>query len=140
MLSKYLSHNTPNDLKNATPYTPLPDSAAPPADRRRPIKALAGVFLSALFISLLIVLIVNQEYPRFLATEVSENQTKMSPLIPMSPEELMPPSRGVAQGVSEKTFRDFSGQRSVFPWSNAMLAWQRTAFHFQPENNWMNGK
>jgi hypothetical protein len=26
-----------------------------------------------------------------------------------------------------------------FPWSNAMLQWQRTGFHFQPEMNWMNG-
>ena len=56
-------------------------------------------------------------------------------------------SRGPDSGVSEKT----SGVRSdgmlgasggdagnAFPWSNAMLQWQRTAFHFQPEKNWMN--
>ncbi|XP_050228908.1 acid beta-fructofuranosidase-like [Mercurialis annua] len=24
------------------------------------------------------------------------------------------------------------------PWNDAMLSWQRTAFHFQPEKNWMN--
>jgi beta-fructofuranosidase len=27
---------------------------------------------------------------------------------------------------------------NAFPWSNAMLQWQRTGFHFQPEKNWMN--
>lgn len=56
-------------------------------------------------------------------------------------------SRGPDSGVSEKT----SGVRSdgrlgasggdagnAFPWSNAMLQWQRTGFHFQPEKNWMN--
>jgi sucrose:sucrose fructosyltransferase len=26
----------------------------------------------------------------------------------------------------------------AFPWSNAMLQWQRTGFHFQPQKNWMN--
>ncbi|CAN1181487.1 Acid beta-fructofuranosidase 2, vacuolar [Linum perenne] len=46
-------------------------------------------------------------------------------------------SRGKHEGVSEKTndqqrlFRDYD-------WNNATLTWQRTAFHFQPEKNWMN--
>ncbi|KAF7105613.1 hypothetical protein CFC21_106401 [Triticum aestivum] len=26
-----------------------------------------------------------------------------------------------------------------FPWSNAMLGWQRTGYHFQPEKNYQNG-
>ncbi|VAI68177.1 unnamed protein product [Triticum turgidum subsp. durum] len=30
------------------------------------------------------------------------------------------------------------GDADGFPWSNAMLQWQRTGFHFQPEKNWMN--
>ncbi|KAF7133510.1 hypothetical protein RHSIM_Rhsim09G0191800 [Rhododendron simsii] len=143
---------TPKDLENATPYTPLRDSAASSAA----IKALAGIFLSLLFLSLLIVLIFNQD-PQPSPDEVTNenDQPTSSPLIPMSPEKLMPPSRSlaqgpsrrvaqgpsrwVAQGVSMKTFRDFSGELSVYPWSNAMLDWQRTAFHFQPEKNWMNG-
>ncbi|XP_058181676.1 beta-fructofuranosidase, soluble isoenzyme I-like [Rhododendron vialii] len=127
---------TPKDLENATPYTPLPDSAASSAA----IKALAGIFLSLLFLSLLIVLIFNQD-PQPSPDEImNENdQPTSSPLIPMSPEKLMPPSRRMARGVSWKTFRDFSGELdSVYPWSNAMFAWQRTAFHFQPEKNWMN--
>ncbi|VAI52834.1 unnamed protein product [Triticum turgidum subsp. durum] len=55
-------------------------------------------------------------------------------------------SRGPESGVSEKTSgaaahggmlgADASG--NAFPWSNAMLQWQRTGFHFQPEKNWMN--
>lgn len=26
----------------------------------------------------------------------------------------------------------------LYPWTNNMLSWQRTGFHFQPEKNWMN--
>lgn len=52
-------------------------------------------------------------------------------------------SRGVSSGVSEKVNRVFSSAGGVtppveFPWNNSMLSWQRTAFHFQPEKNWMN--
>ncbi|QHO19881.1 hypothetical protein HN873_035984 [Arachis hypogaea] len=47
-------------------------------------------------------------------------------------------SRGVSAGVSEKTNRHLGAK--PFPgWSNTMLSWQRTAFHFQPDKNWMNG-
>ncbi|EMS61371.1 Acid beta-fructofuranosidase [Triticum urartu] len=40
---------------------------------------------------------------------------------------------------SEKTVGGAGGDADGFPWSNAMLQWQRTGFHFQPEKNWMNG-
>ncbi|KAM0913192.1 hypothetical protein ACQ4PT_012332 [Festuca glaucescens] len=56
-------------------------------------------------------------------------------------------SRGPESGVSEKTsgtdgesggmLRADAGS-NAFPWSNAMLQWQRTGFHLQPEKNWMN--
>ncbi|XP_066348594.1 beta-fructofuranosidase 1-like isoform X2 [Miscanthus floridulus] len=52
-------------------------------------------------------------------------------------------SRGVADGVSEKSTAPLLGAAGgaveEFSWTNAMLAWQRTAFHFQPPKNWMNG-
>lgn len=49
-------------------------------------------------------------------------------------------SRGVAEGVSEKSTAPLLGSGALqdFSWTNAMLAWQRTAFHFQPPKNWMN--
>ncbi|CAD6341664.1 unnamed protein product [Miscanthus lutarioriparius] len=59
-------------------------------------------------------------------------------------------SRGPDAGVSEKTSGAWSGVvddggrlradggGNAFPWSNAMLQWQRTGFHFQPQKNWMN--
>ncbi|GMH09513.1 hypothetical protein Nepgr_011354 [Nepenthes gracilis] len=49
-------------------------------------------------------------------------------------------SRGKAKGVSEKT-NQLSYRRSrspEFEWNEKQLAWQRTAFHFQPPQNWMN--
>ncbi|KAL6004927.1 hypothetical protein ACLOJK_005485 [Asimina triloba] len=54
-------------------------------------------------------------------------------------------SRGVSEGVSEKSVSAFldgkaaAASSSSFPWTNHMLAWQRTAYHFQPQKNWMNG-
>ncbi|XP_040379034.1 beta-fructofuranosidase 1 [Oryza brachyantha] len=51
-------------------------------------------------------------------------------------------SRGVVEGVSEKSnapsLRLGGGKVRDYDWTNAMLSWQRTAFHFQPPNNWMN--
>lgn len=52
--------------------------------------------------------------------------------------------RGIAEGVSSKSSGAGSrsgllGSSGPYPWTNKMLAWQRTGFHFQPEKNWMNG-
>lgn len=48
-------------------------------------------------------------------------------------------SRGTAEGVSEKSNGPILGAAPAYPWTNAMLLWQRTAYHFQPRKNWMNG-
>lgn len=53
--------------------------------------------------------------------------------------------RGVAEGVSAKSVGSSSGllgaaRRRFFPWTNRILGWERTAFHFQPKKNWMNGE
>lgn len=48
-------------------------------------------------------------------------------------------SRGTAEGVSEKSNGPMLGATPVYPWTNVMLVWQRSAFHFQPQSNWMNG-
>jgi beta-fructofuranosidase len=70
-------------------------------------------------------------------------------VMPNHPMEVMDVSgsRGPESGVSEKTSGAASESggmlgadagSNAFPWSNAMLQWQRTGFHFQPEKNWMN--
>nr|QUJ17880.1 vacuolar invertase 1 [Hemerocallis fulva] len=59
----------------------------------------------------------------------------------MKPDPAVSADRGVRAGVSHKSFGPsklktrFEGP---YPWTNKMLSWQRTGFHFQPENNWMN--
>ncbi|XP_037457954.1 sucrose:sucrose 1-fructosyltransferase-like [Triticum dicoccoides] len=40
-------------------------------------------------------------------------------------------------GVLEKASGPYSASGG-FPWSNAMLQWQRTGYHFQPEKNYQN--
>lgn len=54
-------------------------------------------------------------------------------------DEVLP--RGVAEGVSLKTFRwpVWEMKLPSFPWSPKMLSFERTSFHFQPKKNWMNG-
>ncbi|XVF49350.1 hypothetical protein PTKIN_Ptkin04bG0004700 [Pterospermum kingtungense] len=47
--------------------------------------------------------------------------------------------RGVAEGVSAKSNPSLLDLVS-FNWTNAMFSWQRTAYHFQPQKNWMNGR
>ncbi|XBI33905.1 hypothetical protein VPH35_119788 [Triticum aestivum] len=39
---------------------------------------------------------------------------------------------------SEKTVGEIGDEADGFLWSNAMLQWQRTGYHFQPEKNYMN--
>ena len=51
---------------------------------------------------------------------------------------LIPKARGVAEGVSAKS-NQYLSHKASYNWTNAMLSWQRTAFHFQPQRNWMNG-
>jgi beta-fructofuranosidase len=46
----------------------------------------------------------------------------------------------VAQGVSPKSNPSFFSDKVSYNWTNAMFSWQRTAYHFQPEKNWMNGR
>ncbi|XP_020593942.1 beta-fructofuranosidase 1-like [Phalaenopsis equestris] len=60
---------------------------------------------------------------------------------PSSPPAPLPISRGPTAGVSEKSTSHLltsSSAAAAYPWTNTMLAFQRTAFHFQPEKNWMN--
>ncbi|KAI8564605.1 hypothetical protein RHMOL_Rhmol03G0193500 [Rhododendron molle] len=125
----------PEDLERSAAYTRLPDHPPSPADHRRPFKGLAGIFVSVLLMSSLVALILNQDpHPR---SNVNDDQRESTS--PSMSESSMPQSRGVSQGVSEKAVREFSGGGPVYPWTNAMLAWQRTSYHFQPEKNWMNG-
>ncbi|KAJ4952512.1 hypothetical protein NE237_029344 [Protea cynaroides] len=121
------------DLERAIPcsYAPFPDEEPQPeipTNRRRPMKVFISAFTAVFFLALFAVLLGNQRSETPEADGVGSSSSKI----------LKPVSRGVAQGVSEKAFRLFSGDEDGYSWTNAMLSWQRTEFHFQPEKNWMN--
>ncbi|XP_052171666.1 beta-fructofuranosidase, soluble isoenzyme I-like isoform X2 [Diospyros lotus] len=124
------------DLEHAASYIRLPeehDSGESPADHSRLFKGVTGILLSMILVASLVAVILTTGPPApagVLNFDLSESVPSASVL----PEIRVPPSRGVAQGVSEKG----SGTIPDYPWTNAMLSWQRTAFHFQPQKNWMN--
>ncbi|CAH2048056.1 unnamed protein product [Thlaspi arvense] len=89
----------------------------PETHRRRPIKVHLAVIL--LLIALYVTLIVTHDgSARDTANEKADE------------------SRVRLSGLSEKSNVQ---ETEAFPWNNTVLSWQRTAFHFQPEKNWMNG-
>ncbi|KAK9148042.1 hypothetical protein Scep_006799 [Stephania cephalantha] len=109
---------------------------------KKPILLLLCTTFGAIFFLIVVFCVTydkNDDYNIMMNTSSS---TPTAPIIidtDSPPETLL--GRGVREGVSEKCFRlppmDV-GTDLVFPWTNSMLAWQRSAYHFQPPNNWMN--
>lgn len=100
---------------------------------RRPVKGLLAVSFGLLFIAFYVALIATHDGSR------RSNDPKLE-----SNETSTSTSRAHLAGVSEKSngqLLKLSGDRNAvaFAWNNSVLSWQRTAFHFQPEQNWMNG-
>jgi beta-fructofuranosidase len=126
-------------------YTPLPAADAASAEvtgtghrggrsRRRSLCAAALVLSAALLLAVAALAGVGR-------------RVDVVPGGAGSPRSTSSISRGPDAGVSEKTSGAWSGGGrlrsdgaggNAFPWSNAMLQWQRTGFHFQPHMNWMN--
>ncbi|EYU24749.1 hypothetical protein MIMGU_mgv1a0026272mg, partial [Erythranthe guttata] len=130
------SHDTTPILNSSLcPYTPLLESAdanaaadAPLRQRRRRrtssvvLLLLTGLLGGAIFVAVVLLKNGNNE----------PNEEMAVPLV-----NAVPVGRGVAEGVSSKSFRPLL-RAPVFAWTAKMLAWHRTAFHFQPRKNWMN--
>ncbi|KAG8382399.1 hypothetical protein BUALT_Bualt05G0073300 [Buddleja alternifolia] len=122
----------PPSYNNSAPLldSATTNAAAPPPKRRlRPVLLLvAGGLLGVAL---------------FVAVTLNGNGNNIEPneMISVRPENIIPVSRGVVEGVSSKSFRPLMGAPSdaAFSWTSKLLAWQTTAFHFQPKKNWMNG-
>uniref|UniRef100_A0A7N0ZQG7 Beta-fructofuranosidase n=2 Tax=Kalanchoe fedtschenkoi TaxID=63787 RepID=A0A7N0ZQG7_KALFE len=99
-------------------YAPLPDGSAP--QHHPPISPSGHKRLT--IASLL-----------FLLSLVAVTFNTRPPALPPTPGE---GPRGARQGVSDKGF--IGGGEIAFNWTESMLEWQRTGFHFQPAKNWMN--
>ncbi|KDP25630.1 hypothetical protein JCGZ_20786 [Jatropha curcas] len=126
-------------------YTSLPDginAETSSAVHRRISKKLLSVVLSGLFFVLLFVALIdnNNRSEKNILSQENENVGSLGTSQDTAkPEILRPVSRGVSAGVSQKANLISSHSESPdYPWNNSMLSWQRTAFHFQPEKNWMN--
>ncbi|XLR22576.1 hypothetical protein HN51_068822 [Arachis hypogaea] len=143
-----------NDSSNDIPcsYIPVPDSldaAEAMAEPRRQVKGLLVIFCGLLVLFSLVAFngsyrgSNNAHEQASLATALTsivDEKSTSSETVPSSLTWQQAVSRGVSAGVSEKSNRLFSSNNGeMYPWNNSMLSWQRTAFHFQPEKNWMNG-
>ncbi|XP_073220755.1 acid beta-fructofuranosidase isoform X2 [Cicer arietinum] len=125
--------NECNDVECS--YVPVSDelhATGPSAVLRGRSKTVVAVFWGMLVVVSLVALTSNGNIDH-VSTSASTNKDLNTETLP---------ARGVCAGVSEKSnTRLFTNNNNGewFPWNNSMLSWQRTAFHFQPEKNWMNG-
>ncbi|XP_058180673.1 acid beta-fructofuranosidase-like [Rhododendron vialii] len=110
------------------PYTSLPDGEETrkvQENHRRPVKGML-LMLSG-FWTLVALMAYFGMGSNWNSTTSEEIKSPPPPLLP----------RGVAEGVSAKSWGLHLGYPS-YPWTQRMLDWQRTGFHFQPNKNWMN--
>ncbi|XP_060958641.1 acid beta-fructofuranosidase 1, vacuolar-like isoform X2 [Cannabis sativa] len=150
------SHTATNDIEEVNDdYTPLQSHAGAgngdtPPNHGRSIKGFAVIVGSIVFLVSLVALINIDNQTGTLQQESSSATTRTTVEEAQNDKSFnrsreiemsfwMP--RGVAEGVSAKSNPNpsLSDLELSYNWTNAMFSWQRTAFHFQPEKNWMNG-
>ncbi|KAI4323841.1 hypothetical protein L6164_023416 [Bauhinia variegata] len=90
---------------------------------RRPLKGFLITILSVGFLLSMVAVMIYQSQEKPETTPFSNNSSSLP--------------RGISEGVSAKS-NPFLLNGVSYNWTNAMFSWQRTAFHFQPEKNWMN--
>lgn len=127
------------DIEHA-PQIPLlnPPSSLTRESGRRLQKGTLIFILSILFLMSLVALMINLKSH---TGPLEKHQNNNNTVKPFSAETKSVPllrPRGVDEGVSPKS-NPYLLQTASYNWTNAMLSWQRTSFHFQPEKNWMNG-
>lgn len=108
-----------NPLLDAPPCTGKTTSR-----RRRVVTILCSVIVLASIVALLV---RNQREEAWSKEKTESTWFRERSSIP----------RGVYEGVSAKS-NVVSEKPLSYNWTNAMFSWQRTAFHFQPQQNWMN--
>lgn len=117
--------------------SPLLSSPSECSDHRSPRRPRLHALLLSSALTLLAVVVV------FCGGAGGRHET----ITKLRPGSVSAVSRGRAAGVSEKSSRGLlsaegggaGGGDDSFQWTNDMLQWQRTGFHFQPLNYWMNG-
>ncbi|CAI0385482.1 unnamed protein product [Linum tenue] len=110
-------------------YIPIPGDDTTNLGRRFSTRNYSNKLLSSLFTGLILVgmmLAMGNKKSTHTSIPVEEDKILTQP----------PISRGKPLGVSEKSNQQLTARD--YEWNDMMLSWQRTAFHFQPKNNWMN--
>lgn len=129
--------NSPSNTN--APYTLLPEDpfpARPLASSRRPLKVFGATVASLVFLMSLVGLIINQS-PMPPAKNDHHGSDPLTSKATLFSEDAGRLPTGVSEGVSAKSYPSVRDRLS-YNWTNAMFSWQRTAYHFQPEKNWMN--
>ncbi|XP_026407082.1 acid beta-fructofuranosidase-like [Papaver somniferum] len=122
---------------NECSYTTLPDHHTLSEDSSsvnglKPLKSFAYTFSIVLFICSTVLVLVGDHQRSEILSSILPPTSKITPSVVVS-------SRGVSEGVSEKSnAKNLFAASNPFPWTNNMLSWQRTSYHFQPQRNWMN--
>ncbi|PKI37575.1 hypothetical protein CRG98_042046, partial [Punica granatum] len=122
-----------------TSTTPLIGAGDRHAGRRRPYVKEISLGISGLLIIGISIGLLTEKRQNPLYKN-GDDATLSSWNGPWPPVDAVSISRGKTEGVSEKSNGAFLGTNygPPYPWTNNMLSWQRTGFHFQPEKNWMN--
>ncbi|KAM3388479.1 hypothetical protein ACQJBY_010941 [Aegilops geniculata] len=106
----------------------------PPARQKRPSTVLPAIAWTVLLLALARLVVYRQGHDGSQAAAPGDQVASAGRAAEVAA------SRGVVQGVSEKSTAPALLGGGAYDWTNAMLEWQRTAFHFQPQKNWMNGR
>ncbi|VAH49965.1 unnamed protein product [Triticum turgidum subsp. durum] len=104
----------------------------PPARQKRPTTVLPAIAWTVLLLALVGLVVYRQGHGGGRADTIGDEVASAGRAVEVAA------SRGAVQGVSEKSTASALLGGGAYDWTNAMLAWQRTAFHFQPQKNWMN--
>lgn len=134
-----------NDI--AYSYVPVPrgpHAGESPAESRGKLKAGVAIVCGLLLLASLVAYNgyneSNNKRDELYSTLKSHSNEDKNKTVTF--QKWMPVSRGVSAGVSEKSNGMFQTNTNLqtYPWNDNVLSWQRTAFHFQPKHNWMNGR
>lgn len=114
--------------------SPLQDQAKrenSPAGLRRPIK---GLFYVLIVSSLILLVSIIIQGPKLVKDGDADDHVLVKLYTSIK---AMLPERIEQQRLEDVEVSDEKTKAS--PWTNEMLSWQRTSYHFQPQKNWMNG-
>ncbi|KAM7266627.1 hypothetical protein ACFE04_004524 [Oxalis oulophora] len=99
---------------------------SPKAESGKLLKVLSTIVFTFIFVLSFVALIISRQQGHEQALTSGNQDVNGS-------------KRSYSEGVSAKSNPSVSNENVSFNWTDSMFLWQRSAYHFQPEKNWMNG-